>query len=769
MHRVVVGILTVVALLASVLVGATPAGADDAPGVYDIAPTRTLYPASGSMTIAWRSVMPAESIPTGSASCALSIGGDVRDIEVCASGVPFDYALGTIADTATVTIEITDFYQIPGDTLLLYSVVGSTTTTVDGQVPTASVLIMLSGDGQVYAPEPVAPGYPFLAVLAWSDNVAVQGGECWVERLSPAPVARVAEATCASGSGGPRAHFTAPAQSGSYRLVVSVTDTAGNTGQGTRDFSVDGTAPTVTITAGPAAGGLTDAHPSWSWTSDDTGAGYRCWFGARTTTPVLTACTSPFAPSVVPEGDDRFVIEATDALGNVSSIARDVTVDATKPTLSIVTTDLTATSLPFTIEVASSEAVTPWSCRLDGGAWSTCGVPGSSSLAFTVTADTVGSGTHTLTVRGLDAVGNLSAPLTVDFIVDVTVLPVFQSGPADGSATNALPTWTWTGSLDGATYLCSFSAVGVEADQEACTSPFTAPNGTADGTYELSVRAWRSGFGAGTVTRRVILDRTAPAVAVTAGPADGTSLTDDAVTFAFTTEPGATLECSTGAPGAAPDYRPCSSPLVVPLSSEGAHVVAVRAIDAAGNVGDAVTRTVFAAPLGGAASISGTSRVGSVLTVDGSWTPGVALDYRWTRDGVAIAGASGAAYTPVAADLAHRIGVEVTGKKAGFTARTIVVPSSVVAAGVIESGAGRISARVLRVGKRISASAGAWTPGTAVRYQWYVGGTRIRKATKATIVLTRAMVGKRLTVIMRGSRSGYDTRTVSVKTGRVRR
>ncbi|MGT2427209.1 hypothetical protein [Amnibacterium kyonggiense] len=65
--------------------------------------------------------------------------------------------------------------------------------------------------------------------------------------------------------------------------------------------------------------------------------------------------------------------------------------------------------------------------------------------------------------------------------------------------------------------------------------------------------------------------------------------------------------------------------------------------------------------------VDGSAEVGSPLTVStGAWGPdGVAFDYAWTRDGVAIPDATGAAYTPTVDDAGAAIAVQVTGSRLG--------------------------------------------------------------------------------------------------------
>ncbi|MCU1522485.1 MAG: hypothetical protein JWN19_2870 [Arthrobacter sp.] len=62
------------------------------------------------------------------------------------------------------------------------------------------------------------------------------------------------------------------------------------------------------------------------------------------------------------------------------------------------------------------------------------------------------------------------------------------------------------------------------------------------------------------------------------------------------------------------------------------------------------------------------TKVGSVLKADKSgWAKGTVLKYRWTRNGVTIAGATASTYEVRSADKRKTVSVVVTGKKSGHT------------------------------------------------------------------------------------------------------
>jgi hypothetical protein len=61
------------------------------------------------------------------------------------------------------------------------------------------------------------------------------------------------------------------------------------------------------------------------------------------------------------------------------------------------------------------------------------------------------------------------------------------------------------------------------------------------------------------------------------------------------------------------------------------------------------------------------------------------------------------------------------------------------------------------VGRTLKARHGAWTAGTTFSYTWHANGKRIKRATAATLRLTRAQKGKRVSVTVTGKKPGYTT------------
>jgi 5'-nucleotidase len=66
-----------------------------------------------------------------------------------------------------------------------------------------------------------------------------------------------------------------------------------------------------------------------------------------------------------------------------------------------------------------------------------------------------------------------------------------------------------------------------------------------------------------------------------------------------------------------------------------------------------------------------------------------------------------------------------------------------------------------KVGRTLGMSTGNWSPsGLTFAYQWLLNGTPISGQTASTLKVTSAYDGKRISVRVTGSRTGYASTTV---------
>ncbi len=351
---------------------------------------------------------------------------------------------------------------------------------------------------------------------------------------------------------------------GAHAFEVRAADAAGNTdaSPASRTWTVDTIAPQTTIDSGPS--GLVNTAAASFGFSSEPGATFQCSRDGAAFSP----CTSPKDYATLAEGVHTFEVKATDAAGNtdstpasrswsVDTIAPDTTIDSGPSGL--VTS--AAASLDF-----SSEAGTTFQCSLDGAAFSPCTSPKDYA--------TLAEGVHTFEVRATDAAGNTdNSPASRSWTVD-TIAPqtTIDSGPS-GLVDSAAASFGFS-SEAGATFECSRDGAAFSS----CTSPHEYL-GLAEGAHTFEVRATDAAGNtdASPASRSWTVDTIAPDTMIDSGPSG--LVNTSAASFAFSSEAGATFECSRD--GAA--FSSCSSPAEYLSLAEGAHTFEVRATDAAGN------------------------------------------------------------------------------------------------------------------------------------------------------------------------------------------
>ena len=168
--------------------------------------------------------------------------------------------------------------------------------------------------------------------------------------------------------------------------------------------------------------------------------------------------------------------------------------------------------------------------------------------------------------------------------------------------------------------------------------------------------------------------------------------------------------------------------------------------------------TAANSPATGAPTITGTAQVGETLTAsatgiaDSDGLTNVTFTYQWLADDTDITDATGATYTPAAADAGKAIKVQVSFTDDAGNAETLTSGASaaVTAANNPATGAPTISGTA-RVGETLTASATgiADTDGltnATFTYQWLADDADIAGATGSTYTLVAADAGKAIKV-----------------------
>lgn len=212
--------------------------------------------------------------------------------------------------------------------------------------------------------------------------------------------------TAPVGNGGNWSVSAAALPDGRHRVVMSVSDAAGNGASATQMLTVDTVSPAVTITGGATAT-THDATPTIAGTSAAApGTTVTVSIAGQTMTTLLQANHSWNATSTsVGNGDWPVVASASDPAGNVGSasqmltIASDNPVDTTPPQTTITRKPRNKTrAAKVTYRFVSSEAGSSFECRIDKKPFHPCTSPEKFK---------VGKGIHRFRVRAIDPAGNV--------------------------------------------------------------------------------------------------------------------------------------------------------------------------------------------------------------------------------------------------------------------------------------------------------------------------------------------------------------------------
>ncbi|MEK6273460.1 MAG: Ig-like domain-containing protein [Actinomycetota bacterium] len=229
------------------------------------------------------------------------------------------------------------------------------------------------------------------------------------------------------------------------------------------------------------------------------------------------------------------------------------------------------TSPSFTFSSTDPSLLSPgFECSLDAAEWASCTSP----KAYSSLSD----GAHTFQVRAVDAAGNPDpSPASQSFTVDATPPDTtIDSGPS-GLINDATPTFGFS-SEPGASFQCRFDSDPFGA----CSGPGDTHTASAlaDGFHTFYVRAVDAAGNPdpSPASQSFTVDATDPETTIDSGPSGFTN--NASPSFAFSSEPGASFQCSLDSSG----YTSCSSPQSYSSLGDGPHIFRVRAIDQAGNI-----------------------------------------------------------------------------------------------------------------------------------------------------------------------------------------
>lgn len=205
---------------------------------------------------------------------------------------------------------------------------------------------------------------------------------------------------------------------GTHTLEVAAIDRAGNIDPApvSRTWTVDTVAPTTAITDGPEAGSLRNSSAAnFVFAASETST-LQCKMDAQSWRDCDSATNESYAG--LGDGEHTFQVRATDLAGNVetSPTGRTWSIDTKAPVVGIDDGPAgTVKTGAATFKFSSSEVGVTFQCKVDGGSYAGCSSPN----ALTG----LGDGSHTFTVKAVDAAGNGSEhPAQRSWTVDTSTV-----------------------------------------------------------------------------------------------------------------------------------------------------------------------------------------------------------------------------------------------------------------------------------------------------------------------------------------------------------
>ncbi|MDQ2623360.1 MAG: Ig-like domain-containing protein, partial [Actinomycetota bacterium] len=223
-------------------------------------------------------------------------------------------------------------------------------------------------------------------------------------------------------------------------------------------------------------------------------------------------------------GQTEVTARFADVAAPVATITAPANGTVTRQTLNA---DVTATDNDrvsrVTYFVDGTEVLTrnaaPWGASLDVSGWA--------------------EGDHTVVARAYDPAGNSGATAARTFRVDKTAPSVEFTNPA--AATNAAqPSFAFTtASNDLNRAFCSITPAGQAAIWESCSPEvWYSKDAPAHGTWKFEVRAIDHPGNEAEYVHEFVVDRDAPVMTFSSGPADGATVETGDVTYGWSTTDG---------------------------------------------------------------------------------------------------------------------------------------------------------------------------------------------------------------------------------------
>jgi len=387
---------------------------------------------------------------------------------------------------------------------------------------------------------------------------------------------------------------TSPALSdGPHTITATGTDVVGNSSVATVTVTIDTVLPTITINGGSSVYTNDQTPTIAGTTSEPNGTTISITINGQTRTTTATGGTwSIDWPITLSDATYPVTASVTDGTGNSASTSQTLIVDVTTPVVTITSpTNGGATNDNTPTITGTSEPGSQVIVYVDGVPVDT--VTANGAGAWTYTSPTLADGNHTVSATSTDPAGNNGSSPTVTFTIDSTPPTiVINSG-------NAIVTNDNTPRIPGTSSEPNGTNVSVTLDGQTNITPMSGgawfidwPLTLADGSYIVTARVTDAAGNSTATSQTVTIDRTAPAVAISA-PTSGSTLADNTPIILGTAEPASTVKVYVDGIliGTVTADGVGNWGIVSPVLTDGNHNVYATATDGSGNVGTSPTRT----------------------------------------------------------------------------------------------------------------------------------------------------------------------------------
>lgn len=381
------------------------------------------------------------------------------------------------------------------------------------------------------------------------------------------------------------------AKSGAYTVRMQVANTIGLTNTTSATVTViGGGSPLVSISSPSDGAIINSTSVTVYWNDSDAGSPIsNCSIAVDGGTAIsLGPATNSYALTGLSQGAHSVTVSCVDEAGTSANDNTSFTVDTIAPSVTI-TAPAAGSSVGSTVTVAwtgsdSTSGIAAYYVRTDGGPWTALA---SSATSYILSG--LAAGSHTVSVRAVDAAGN-TAEASATFNVQTGLPSVTISSPANGTiSASTSVTVRWTGSSNGSS-IASYSVRvdgGSWTTLSASTTNYTL-TGLTQGSHTVVVRGTDGAGSYKDASVTFVVDTVAPTLAITS-PASNAYVT------ATPTIMWTGSDASSGIAnylikrdsGTWTTLSASSTSYTFGTLSQGSHTVTVRAVDRAGNYVDA--------------------------------------------------------------------------------------------------------------------------------------------------------------------------------------